>query len=62
MAAMEPTQGELHINSTILSHAMYLISEGGEHNGCDITGQGTDVAQRIFFRGWRTYFSSNPNF
>jgi len=54
--------GGVHENSTIPSHAMYLFSEGGDFNGCTIIGQGKDAAQKVFFRGWRTYFSSNPTF
>lgn len=49
-------------NMTILSHALYLIAEGGEQNGCEIQPQGVDVAQRILFRGWRTYFSTTVTF
>lgn len=54
--------GGVHANLTVPGHAFYLIAEGGEHNGCDIAPQGIDVAQQIFFRGWRTYFSSSPTF
>jgi hypothetical protein len=50
--------GGVHYNSTVPSHAMYLFSEGGDFNGVTIQGQGKDAAQRVFFRGWRTYFSS----
>lgn len=52
----------VHVNSTIVSHAFYLISQGGEHNGCQIQGQGTDVAQKIYFRALRNYLSSNASF
>lgn len=54
--------GGAHENLTVPAHAFYLIAQGGEHNGCDIQSQGIDVAQRIFFRGWRTYFSRTVTF
>lgn len=52
----------VHANSTVLSHALYLIAEGGSSNGCEIQGVGMDVAQQILFRGWRTYFSATETF
>jgi hypothetical protein len=54
--------GGVHGNSTVVSHAMYLFSEGGDFNGCTIIGQGMDPTQRVYFRGWRTYFSQNETF
>jgi hypothetical protein len=54
--------GGAHGNMTVPAHAMYLFSEGGTTNGCTIQGQGIDAAQRVFFRGWRTYFSRSVSF
>lgn len=54
--------GGAHHNMTVPAHAIYLFSEGGTRNGCTIQGQGIDVAQRVLFRGWRTYFSRSVSF
>ena len=49
-----------HHNGTVVSHALYLISQGGELNGCDIQAQGMDVAQRIIMQAWQ-HLSGNPS-
>ncbi len=54
--------GGAHYNMTILAHALYLMSVGGEHNGCYINGIGTDKVQQIIFRGWRNLFSRSVSF
>ena len=54
--------GGVHINSTVISHAFYLFSEGGEHNGCEIQGQGIDAANQVYFEALANYFSSSENF
>ncbi len=54
--------GAYYSNSTVYSHAMYLASEGGEMNGCEIAGQGMDFVNQIYHRAWRTYFSRSQNF
>ncbi len=54
--------GGFYSNSTVYSHAMYLASEGGEMNGCEITGQGIDFVTQVYHRAWRVYFSSSQNF
>jgi hypothetical protein len=38
-------------NSTVCSHALYLIAQGGVLNGCVIYPQGKDVAQHVLMRG-----------
>jgi Zn-dependent metalloprotease len=49
--------GGVHVNSTIVSHAGYLISEGGS-NGVShlrVTGVGLAAAQRIWYRALTRY-------
>jgi thermolysin metallopeptidase-like protein/fungalysin/thermolysin propeptide len=51
-----------HMNLTVPGHAFYLIAMGGVRTGCQIAAQGVDVAQQVWFRGWRTYFSGSVSF
>jgi bacillolysin len=44
--------GGIHGNTTVVSKATYLISEGGSHNGFEIRSLGIDKLQQIW---WRTY-------
>lgn len=52
----------IHLNSTVFSHGIYLISEGGTTGGCLIRAQGKSVAEQILYRGWTTYFSASVSF
>jgi len=54
--------GGVHINSTIPSKAFYLISQGGEFNGCDIQGQGIEVAKQLYWKAWDVYFTQTETF
>ncbi|MBK6901040.1 MAG: M4 family metallopeptidase [bacterium] len=54
--------GGVHRNSTVPSHAFYLIANGGTVNGCDVALQGVDVAKQVFYRGWANYFSRTETF
>ncbi len=54
--------GEYYLNSTVISHAFYLASEGGDLNGCTITGQGIEFAKQVFHRAFRVYFDRSQNF
>ncbi|MCB0310892.1 MAG: M4 family metallopeptidase, partial [Bdellovibrionales bacterium] len=56
--------GGYYLNSTIVSHALYLAANGGELNGCEVTGRadGEEFATRIFARAWLTYFDSQESF
>ncbi len=54
--------GDYYSQSTVYSHAMYLASEGGEMNGCEIVGQGMEFVTQIYHRAWRTYFSRGQSF
>ncbi|GKT19441.1 M4 family metallopeptidase, partial [Aduncisulcus paluster] len=42
--------GGVHINSSIINKAAYLISEGGTHNGETVDGIGKEKMGAIFYR------------
>ncbi|MCA9788072.1 MAG: M4 family metallopeptidase, partial [Candidatus Cloacimonetes bacterium] len=54
--------GGIHHNSTITSHAAYLMAEGGLFNGCEIPAIGIDAVQRIWYRAWCQYFTRTTTF
>ncbi|MBD3257955.1 T9SS type A sorting domain-containing protein [candidate division GN15 bacterium] len=54
--------GGVHINSTVVGHAFYFFSEGGEHNGCEMAGQGIEAAVQVFYEAMSQYFNYNTNF
>lgn len=54
--------GGVHVNSSVPNYAFYLASEGGQFNGCKISGIGSSKAQKIFYRAFTTYLSSTSNF
>jgi hypothetical protein len=54
--------GGVHHNSTIPSHAAYLMSVGGLHNGCEIPAIGFEAVQQIWYRAWSTYFTRTTTF
>lgn len=54
--------GGVHDNSTIPSHAAYLMTMGGLHNGCEIPAIGFEAVQRIWYRAWTTYFTRTTTF
>lgn len=49
--------GGVHINSTIYSHAYYLLAHGGTNlvSGITVNGIGIDKATNIFYRAWTYY-------
>jgi thermolysin len=51
-------RGGVHHNSTIVSHAGYLMSEGGR----GVTGLGADLTARIFYRALTRYLTSDATF
>jgi Zn-dependent metalloprotease len=51
-------QGGVHLNSTIASHAAYLMSEGGEGT----TAIGPDDVGRIWYRALTRYLTSRAGF
>lgn len=42
--------GGVHENSTIISKAMYLASQGGSFNGCSISGVGQEKVTQVLYR------------
>ena len=46
----EDSYGNGHLNATIYSHALYLLSEGGEKSGIKVFGIGIENAAMIVFR------------
>lgn len=54
--------GGVHHNSTAVSHAAYLMAEGGSHNTCTITSIGRDKMEKIFYRALTNYFTTNIDF
>jgi len=57
--------GGVHLNSGILNHAFYMMSEGGQHvdyGGASVTGMGGDAAGAIAFRSLKKYMSASSDF
>jgi len=52
----------VHTNSTVLSHAGYLMSEGGSFNGCSVSAIGKEKQEKIFYRALIVYFTSSTDF
>jgi Zn-dependent metalloprotease len=53
----EGDSGGVHFNSTLYSHAYYLLSEGGTNgvSHISVSGIGVEKATRIFYRAWVDY-------
>ena len=54
--------GYIHINNSVVSKAFYLMVQGGNFNGCSITGIGMIKALQIFYRYMTLYMTPNANF
>lgn len=54
--------GGVHWNSTVPSKAAYLIAEGGEFNGCAISGLGTEKLEQILYRAVVYYYANSVSF
>lgn len=56
--------GGVHWNSTIYSHAYYLLANGGTNifSGIHVNGIGIEKATRIFYRAWVYYLTSTATF
>lgn len=54
--------GGVHHNSTVLSHAAYLMAIGGTHNGCDVGGIGRSKEEAIFYRALVNYLTISSEF
>ena len=55
-------QGGVHINSTIVSKACYLLAEGGFFNGCTVRGLGAAKMEQILYRAVTQYYSTSATF
>lgn len=58
----ESDNGGVHINSSVVNKAAYLIAVGGTFNGCTITGLGRDKEEAIFYRAQSTYYTTTTDF
>jgi Zn-dependent metalloprotease len=58
----ELDHGGVHTNSTILSHVLYLLSEGGELSGCHVDAIGFEAVQQIAYRALTTYYTQTTTF
>lgn len=54
--------GGIHTNSTVMSKAFYLMSEGGSFNGCNLVGIGKEKSHQIWYRALALYFTETTNF
>lgn len=54
--------GGVHINSSIINKAAYLISEGGTHYGVQVKGIGKDKLGKILYRALTVYLTPSSNF
>jgi Zn-dependent metalloprotease len=54
--------GGVHSNSTVVSKAYYLMTDGGSFNNCQITGIGRQIAGAIVYRALTSYLSRSSNF
>ena len=52
----------VHHNSTVISHAAYLMAMGGSENTCTITGIGRAKQEQIFYRAISQYITSSVTF
>lgn len=58
----ESDSGGVHINSSVINKAAYLIAEGGTFNTCTITGLGRAKEEAIFYRAQSTYYTTTTDF
>jgi thermolysin len=56
--------GGVHFNSTLYSHAYYLLAAGGTNkvSGLSVSGLGIEKATKIFYRAWTFYLTPTANF
>ena len=58
----ELDKGGVHINSSINNKAAYLISEGGEHHGVNVTGITRSKTEKIYYRALTKYLTASSGF
>ena len=54
--------GGVHINSGILNKAYFLMTDGGQFNGCSINAVGRERSQRIVYRALDLYLTQTSSF
>ncbi|MCC6477222.1 M4 family metallopeptidase [bacterium] len=54
--------GGVHHNGTVVSYACYLMTVGGEFNGCGFDSIGFEAVQQILYRAWAEYFTYTVTF
>ncbi|MFA6475320.1 MAG: M4 family metallopeptidase [Patescibacteria group bacterium] len=54
--------GGVHINSSVINKAAYLMAMGGTFNTCTITGIGRAKEEAIFYRAQSTYYTTSTDF
>ncbi len=54
--------GGVHINSTVPSHAAYLMAMGGSFNGCSVSAIGRAKEEKIAYRAYDMYMTTSSNF
>lgn len=52
----------VHINSSVVNHAAYLMSQGGTEKNCSITGIGQEKTEQIFYRTETVYYTTTTTF
>lgn len=50
-----------HINSTIIGHAFYLMTEGGKFNSCQIEPLGRDIPLGVLYQAMKYYLPPYAN-
>ncbi len=54
--------GGVHLNSTVITKAFYLMAEGGRFNGCTVRRLGTDAMSNLLYRAITRYYTPNTSF
>ncbi len=56
--------GGVHFNSTLYSHAFYLLAAGGTNrvSGLSVSGVGLDKAAKVFYRAWTYYLTPRADY
>ncbi|MEK7539808.1 MAG: M4 family metallopeptidase, partial [Patescibacteria group bacterium] len=58
----EGDNGGVHLNSSVVNKAAYLMAIGGTFNGCTVTGIGREMEEAIFYRAQTTYYTTTTDF
>lgn len=58
----EGDSGGVHLNSSVVNKAAYLMAMGGTFNGCTVSALGRDKEEAIFYRAQTTYYTTTTDF